>query len=302
MGAKISSISELYNPALIHSVSGLAMIGRNIVDTYLSGVNRSVRTGMGMEFSQYRPYAPGDDLRMLDWKLVARREKYYVRQSEIDSGTTVKFILDCSASMLQESDGLSKLDYAKVIIATLAYLATQQGDAPGLFALNDQEFVALQPQRRRQQYMQLINLLVSLDGTGNWPTSKSSINDILPGKEKAIIIFVSDMYEKDNELINSILKLNTSTSDLICLHVTAKEDWEPEFNGYVTLEDYETGERVKVNAESQSERYTLAWEQYRQALRHRLLENHVQYECLKMHEPLSHGLKLFLKKRNGLLR
>ncbi|MCA6078792.1 DUF58 domain-containing protein [Fulvivirga sedimenti] len=302
MSAKYASVSELYNPALIHSVSGLAMTGRNIVDTYLSGVNRSVRTGMGMEFSQYRPYSPGDDLRMLDWKLVARREKYYVRQSEIDSGTTVKFILDCSASMLQASEGLTKLDYAKVVIATLAYLATQQGDAPGLFALNDQSYVALQPERRRQQYMQLINHLVSVDGNGKWPESRSRINEIIPRKEKALIIFVSDMYENNNELINSILKSNTSTSDVICFHITSKEDWEPDYNGYVTLEDIETGERVKVNAQAQAADYTHAWEEYRNSLRHRLLENHVQYECLKMHEPLSHGLKLFLKKRNGLLR
>ena len=117
----------------------MALISRVIVDGYLNGLNHSRRVGAGMEFSQFRGYEPGDDLRLLDWKMLARSGRYYIKQSEIETNISIKFILDTSNSMLHKENDLSKMEFAKVLIASLAYLSQNQGDAIGLFALNDKK-------------------------------------------------------------------------------------------------------------------------------------------------------------------
>jgi len=107
---------QFLQPKIINSLSGLKLIARIVVDGYLSGLNKSRRVGAGLEFSQYRAYESGDDLRLLDWKMLARSGRYYIKQSEIDTHITVKFILDASKSMLHKENGLTKLEYAKVLI------------------------------------------------------------------------------------------------------------------------------------------------------------------------------------------
>ncbi len=99
---------QLLQAKIINNMSGLALISRVIVDGYLSGLNRSRRVGSGLEFSQYRGYEPGDDLRLLDWKMLARSGRYYLKQSEVETHIAVKFIVDSSKSMLHKEEGLSK--------------------------------------------------------------------------------------------------------------------------------------------------------------------------------------------------
>ncbi len=114
-------IRSLLKPEVINTVNGLELIARVIVEGFMSGSNKSQSVGAGQEFSQYRSYEPGDDLRMLDWKMYARSGRYYIRQADIETNITVKFMLDASHSMTYTEGGLNKFQYAKVMIAALAY-------------------------------------------------------------------------------------------------------------------------------------------------------------------------------------
>src|SRR5690349_16325486 len=111
----------------------------------MSGSNKSQSVGTGQEFSQYRGYEPGDDLRQLDWKMYARSERYYIKQAEIETNITVKFMIDASQSMAYAESGISKLQYAKVIAAALAYLARKQSDTFGLYSMNERGVQNMQP-------------------------------------------------------------------------------------------------------------------------------------------------------------
>src|SRR6187455_1183095 len=127
-------IRELLKPEILNTVNGLELVARIIVEGFMSGSNQSQSIGSGQEFSQYRNYEPGDDLRQLDWKMYARSERYFIKQAEIETNITVKFMLDASNSMAYEEQGITKLQYAKVLTAALAYLARRQGDTFGLYA------------------------------------------------------------------------------------------------------------------------------------------------------------------------
>ena len=138
-----NEIKELLKPEILNTVSGLELIARIVVEGFMSGSNKSQTIGSGQEFSQYRTYEPGDDLRQLDWKMYARSERYYIKQAEIETNITVKFILDASQSMAYTENGISKLMYAKIMTAALAYLARKQSDTYGLFTVNDKKITSL---------------------------------------------------------------------------------------------------------------------------------------------------------------
>src|SRR5215218_6003472 len=126
---------RLIEPKTLAAVKNLPLLAKTVVDGFMTGYNRSLKRGSGVEFSQYKSYQPGDDLRQLDWKMFARSDRYYIRESEVDTSIRVRFIVDASASMAHWDEHLSKMNYARFLVAALAYLAYTQGDAIGLYVL-----------------------------------------------------------------------------------------------------------------------------------------------------------------------
>ena len=136
----------MLSPETLHALRNLPLAAKQAAEGFLAGHHRSRRRGVGMEFSQYRPYQPGDDLRRLDWRLAARSDRYYIRESEVETSLMVHLLLDASASMNHRDDnGLTKLDYARLVLASMAYLASNQGDAVALSILRPEGVQHLPP-------------------------------------------------------------------------------------------------------------------------------------------------------------
>jgi uncharacterized protein (DUF58 family) len=292
---------ELLKPDIIKSMSGLALIARVIVDGYMSGVNHSRRVGPGMEFSQFRSYEPGDDLRLLDWKMLARSGRYYIKQSEIETNIAVKFILDSSKSMLHKENQLSKMDYVRVLIASLAYLCEKQGDAVGLFALNDRRLHSLYPKIKKQQFNRLLLELINIENEGSWPINPDDSRKLHDRTHKELIFFVTDMYEQQNELTAFIKQLKTLRNEVVVLHVMGKNELEFNYNGNLTFEDLETGARVKVNAAEAKNKYVKSLNELMKNTKDMLLANGISYHLMNLDENLGETIELFLKKRNKLV-
>ena len=292
---------QLLKPEIIKSVSGLALIARVIVDGYLNGLNHSRRVGAGMEFSQYRGYEPGDDLRSLDWKMLARSGRYYIKQSEVETNISVKFILDASNSMLHMENGLEKIDFARVLIASLAYLSQNQGDAIGLFALNDKKFHSIYPKVQKQHYNRLLLELINIKSEGKWPTDSTATEKLHDRRHKELIFFITDMYEQSDELTSLIKRLKTSRNEVVVFHLMGKNEMEFDYKGTVTFEDLETGSRVKVDAKEARKNYLESLDIKLKQNRETMLSNGITYHLFRMDEPIAVALQAFLKKRNNLV-
>lgn len=292
---------SLLKPELVKSVSGLALISRVIVDGYLSGLNHSRRVGPGMEFSQYRSYQSGDDLRLLDWKMLARSGRYYIKQSEIETNISVKFILDSSKSMLHKESDLTKMDYVRVLVASLAYLAQSQGDAVGLFALNNQHLHAVYPKVQKQHFNRLLLELTKIENEGRWPTSSKNIRSLHDRAHKELIFFITDMYEHTEELSQFIKSLKTLRNEVVVLHIMGGNEMDFAFKGNITFEDLETGSKLKVNALNVKKEYLKALDDMLVSTKDLLLANHIGYHLFRLDDPMGEALQLFLKKRNNLV-
>jgi uncharacterized protein (DUF58 family) len=292
---------QLLKPEIVKTVSGLGLISRIIVDGYMSGIHQSRRVGAGMEFSQYRSYQSGDDPRLLDWKLLARSGRYYIKQAEIDTHITVKFIVDSSASMLHEESGISKMDYARILVATLAYLSYNQGDMVGLFALNERQLIRLYPKLEKKHYNRLLQGLLDIKSEGAWPKNKNETKPIHSAGQKELLFFITDMYETSGELSDFIGKLKTPRNEVIVLQIMGKEELEFNYKNAVTFEDLETGARVKVEAKEAKRNYMKAMELLLQSTREMMLSHGINYHVFQLDTPFGDALRFFLKKRNNLL-
>lgn len=292
---------QLFKPEIINSVSGLTLIARVIVDGYLSGLNNSRRVGPGMEFSQYRGYEPGDDLRLLDWKMLGRSGRYYIKQSEVETNIAVKFILDSSKSMLHEENGLSKMDYVRVLVASLAHLSQTQGDAVGLFALNDQNLHSIYPRVQKQHYNRLLLELINIKNEGRWPADPKVTEKLHDRRNKELIFFISDMHENASELTSLITRLKTPRNEVVVLHIMGKNEMNFDYKGTVTFEDLETGERVKVDAKQAKSLYLENLDKSNKKNKDTLLASGITYHLFSLDDQVGEALQVFLKKRTNLL-
>jgi uncharacterized protein (DUF58 family) len=293
--------SQLLSPDLMHTVSGLELVAKIIVEGFMSGSNKSQSIGAGQEFSQYRNYEPGDDLRQLDWKMFARSDRYVIKQSEIETNITVKFMLDASHSMAYAEDGISKLQYSKVLIAALGYLARKQSDTIGLYAVNDKNISMMQPRFEQQQFMRFLTELVSIKSESTW--SQGSKTELLyhhHGKE--MIIFFTDLYDDRQDLQNFIRRLKTRRNEVIVFHLMGKRESDLSHSGTFTFEDLESGHRIQADSLVEQMEYSHRVKEWIKSSRNWMLEKQVFYQVVTLDESPQDVLRNFLSIRKKLIR
>ena len=296
-----AEIKDLLKPEILNTVSGLELVARIIVEGFMSGSNKSQTIGSGQEFSQYRSYEPGDDLRQLDWKMYARSERYYIKQAEIETNITVKFILDASQSMSYSEDNMSKLMYAKVITAALAYLARKQSDTFGLFTVNNKQINAVRPRFEQQQFIRFLNALVNLEPGGTWKRD-NGLEELFDHHGKEMIIFFTDLYDEDEDLLKFISRLKTPRNEVITFHIMGKNEMSLEYDGSFTFEDLESKAQIKVDTVLQQKQYIERINQWIKKSRMWMLEKHISYQLVTMDYAFEKTLRDFLKVRKTMIR
>ncbi len=294
-------IKELMKPSLLNSISGLELIARVIVEGFMSGSNKSQSVGAGQEFSQYRNYQPGDDLRQLDWKMFARTERYYIKEAEIETNITVKFMLDASRSMAYTEGDVSKLQYAKVMTAVLAYLARKQGDTFGLYAVNDQAIQSVLPRFEQQQFIRFLTELVKVTGQGSWNKSKN-IEQLYDHHGKEMIVFITDLYDDSKDLQKFISRLKTKRNEVIVFHLMGIRETAFDFDGSFTFEDLETEVKTKADSRAQQIDYQSRINTWLSESRSWMLEKQINYQLVSMDFAIDEVLRNFLTQRKRLVR
>lgn len=253
-----------------------------------------------MEFSQYRNYEPGDDLRLLDWKMLARSTRYYIKQAEQDSNVVVKFIIDASASMSFKENEISKLEYAKVLAATLGYLSNKQGDEIGVYALNNTSEIKLYPKINKQHYNRFLQALLTITSEGIWPKESSASATLHSRGKKELIFFITDMYQEHGELSKFLKELKTLRNEVLVLHLISKKEQNLGYQGVVTFEDLETGKRIKVDANASRQQYVKNWEKSIALHKKELADRAIGYHTISLDDNISEVIHHFVKQRNRL--
>lgn len=287
------------------AIKDLSLAARRTVDGFMAGINKSKVKGPGLEFSAYRSYQPGDDLRWLDWKRYARTDRYYIRESEIETSISVRLLVDASASMAHR-DGpgsggagsrgeFSKLDYARYLAASLAWLANQQGDALGLYIFREGQVSALPSRRDAQHLARILNQLESI-GPGGVVGDPVSYKQLFTGEHKReLLLFITDLYETDGEIMRMLELLASLRHEIIVFQVMGRNEIEGDYGAFTEVEDLETGKRMPVSPDDDA--YKERMQRWLAEVRMQLLDRGIVYELMRMDQPLDQALRDFLKQR-----
>jgi uncharacterized protein (DUF58 family) len=223
--------ADLFDPASLAALGRIEIVARWVVDGFMSGLHRSPRKGFSVEFAEYRPYQPGDDLRYIDWKIVARADRWVIKQYEEETNLRASIVLDVSRSMAwsgaalggtQEggtASALTKLAYAERLSAAIALLLLRQRDAVGLVRFDDQVRTAIPPRARTGHWRRLV---AALDDPGagrasSAPTALEQAARLIT--RRGLIVLISDMLMDIPGVERAIRGLRAAGHDVTVFHV-----------------------------------------------------------------------------------
>jgi len=239
--------AQLLDPDAISRGESLGLMARRIVEGYRVGEHRSPFHGFAIEFAQHREYTPGDDIRHLDWKVLGRSDRYYIKQYEQDTNYVAHIVVDGTTSMRYGSKGLTKLQFAKALAACLSYLILQQRDAVAL-ALFDTEVREYLPRTDSFGRLQhIMDRLAAFDPT--FPTSLGKALEQVSqaAGRRGIVIILSDLFDDEEGLNRGLRLLNYSGNEVILFQILDHDEIEFPFTGTCKFRDLEGSTEVQTS-------------------------------------------------------
>jgi uncharacterized protein (DUF58 family) len=287
------------SPSLVAAVDDLEVVARLIVEGMRSGQHRSPFHGFSNEFSQYRAYRPGDDLKYLDWKMLARSDRLYTRQFRETTNMSAVICLDSSGSMGYPDEGLSKFRYASMMAAALAHLIIMQGDAVGLMTMQAGRLVYVPARGGRAHLRTVLAQIDRLEPGGAWEprTVVTRAADLL--RRRGLVCVVSDFYDAPEETRVELRRVNRRGHDVALLQIVSKQEVELPFSGDLEFEDLETGSHVLLDPRSARTAYRHAMAGFLEEWRSGARRDGFDYALMTTDEAPSEALRGYLLRRGA---
>ena len=293
--------NQYLSPEIISNISSLSLKARLLVEGLIVGMHKSPYHGFSVEFSEHRSYNPGDEIRNIDWKIWGKTDKYFVKEYEEETNLLCHIILDQSNSMTYSSGGISKLEYAKILSASLSYLMLKQQDAVGL-TLFDSKIQASIPPKSKSTHIN--SLFKIMDNTLPGPDTK--IGDILhisaeSIKKRGLVIIISDFFDDLESIISGIKHYRYKGHEVILFHIMDDQELKLNFNERTQFIDLETEETITTDPWHIKKDYQIAIKNFCNTLKTNCRENKVDYTLLNTNMPIETALFDYLLKRKNIL-
>jgi uncharacterized protein (DUF58 family) len=285
------------DPVLLTAISDLELVARVTVDGTLSGLHTSPFHGYSAEFSQYRHYRPGDDLKYVDWKLYARTDRFYTKQYRETTNLGAQVIVDASRSMaFAGRTGVTKLQYARLLAAALAHLTVGQGDAAGLIVYDDAVRKYLPPRIGQSHLRGILVSLSNMEAGGRTATATALRRAIDLLSRRGLIVVISDLYDEDEGVERELRRAVRIGHEVAVFHVLTRDELEFPFDRDVELEDLESGQRILAGGATAAE-YRRSVAEFVERWRARCAANRIDYTRIMTDEPLDAALRGYLLRR-----
>jgi uncharacterized protein (DUF58 family) len=291
--------NTLLSPSAVAAIDDLELAARLVVEGTRSGAHRSPFHGFTAEFSQHRPYRPGDDLKHLDWKVLARTDRLYSRQFSETTNLSVMLVLDTSASMSFPlgADHPSKFRYSTILAAALAYLIIEQGDKAGLMTMAAGRFVYLPARGGRQHLRALIAMLSRLEAEGEWQIDRALTRGAELLKRRGAVIALSDFYDATETTARDLRRIASSGHDVALLQVLSRDEITFPYTGDLEFEDLERGTRRHLDARTAGHAYRALIASFLEDFRRQVHRDGHDYALMPTDIPPSRALRSYLLRR-----
>ncbi len=288
------------DPDVLTRIDNLELIARNVVDGFISGLHRSPMLGMSVDFAEHRAYMPGDDVRRIDWRVFARTDRLYVKEFEADTNANLHLLLDVSRSMDFGSGAVTKLDYAKFLAASLAYLSLRQRDRIGLVTF-DHDVIETIPTSVRH-FNRVLHALDVLEPGGHSEYTRPLEKIAQNLRRRSLVVLISDLYDDPQRLLGAINQLRYRGNDLIVFHLLDPLELNLDLGDANSVEDLETGAQLPIAAEHFGADYRRMIGEHRAELESRLGANQIDYIFTDISKPLDNTLFRYLSDRERQVR
>lgn len=287
------------DPAGLALLARMELVARTAVEGLLSGLHPSPYFGSSVEYADHRPYTPSDELRMLDWKLLAKTDKHYVKLYEEETNTRVTVILDASRSMAFGSDGgMTKLDYGRFLAAALCHLAIRQNDGAGLATFDRSVRSYLPPRSAGRHFRHVLADLASV--TPGADTAVGPVLRELAGRipKRGIVVLVSDLLDEPGSIASGLSLLKSMRHDLVVFHLVDPAERAFPWEKPTRFRDMEGEGRLVVNPRQVREAYLERFSAFLASIRSACLERGIGYELACTDRPYAEMLASYLGRRS----
>ena len=300
--AQLKQNAKYLDPEILSGIGSLEIVARQVVEGLRIGLHRSPVRGISSEFTAYRQYVPGDEIRQIDWKAYARFNRYYIKQFDAETNFVANLLLDGSESMTYGSGKISKLEYAKYLAASMAYLIVKQGDSVGVGMFDGELQNYIQPKS---------NLSILSDISGEMeklePQPRTNVGAVLHEfanrmSQRGFVMLFSDLFDNTEEFINGLNHLRFGGHNVVLFHVLDRYEIEFPLNGmwkFVGLEG--EGELVTQPARVR-ENYLKEFEGFVRQIKNACDRAEVDYVMVNTGDPIEHTISNYLLQRSAMAK
>ncbi len=300
--AQLKQNAKYLDPEILSGIGSLEIVARQVVEGLRIGLHRSPVRGISSEFTAYRQYVPGDEIRQIDWKAYARFNRYYIKQFDAETNFVANLLLDGSESMTYGSGKISKLEYAKYLAASMAYLIVKQGDSVGVGMFDGELQNYIQPKS---------NLSILSDISGEMeklePQPRTNVGAVLHEfanrmSQRGFVMLFSDLFDNTEEFINGLNHLRFGGHNVVLFHVLDRYEIEFPLNGmwkFIGLEG--EGELVTQPARVR-ENYLKEFEGFVRQIKNACDRAEVDYVMVNTGDPIEHTISNYLLQRSALAK
>lgn len=290
---------QLLNPEVLAGLANLELVARSVVDGLLVGLHRSPQFGFSQEFAEYRDYTEGDDPRYIDWNVLARSGRTVIKQFLGETNAHLMILLDTSGSMGFASGAVTKLAYARMLAASLAYLAHRQHDAAGLLTFDEAVGEYRAPTSRHGSLPALLATLENVTPAAGTDFAPPLAKFRQLVRRRGLVAVISDFYCDPSEIVKAVQPISLSGSDCLFFQVLDPAELKPGFRGPRLIEDLESGQAMEVSEDYVSSQYPQAFGAHLEALETAVRGVGGHYCLCPTNRPLGEVLRAYLLARQG---
>jgi len=298
---KSKDFKNYLDPFVISKIKSLELRARAIVEGFMVGLHRSPYHGFSVEFSEHRPYMQGDPIKNIDWKVYAKREKYFIKQYEEETNLTCNIFLDISKSMqFKHSAQISKLDYGINLAAALSYILINQQDAVGLTVYSDKVYNYLPPKSNR---VYLKTLLIGLNnvkpsGSTNTAACLDSVTEKI--KKRGLTIIISDFFDDPDSVMKALKHIHYKKNEVILFQLLDPVERNFGFDRDSVFVDLETNEEMTTQPHQIKRAYSEAMKDYLSKLKSESLNYGIEYNLITTDQSFDKALLAYFAKRERM--
>jgi uncharacterized protein (DUF58 family) len=290
----------VFDPQMLAKLGNLELISGTVVDGFLSGKHRSTHKGGCTDFAEFRPYARGDDLRLLDWRHYAKSDRYYVKRYDDETNLQAMLVVDASGSMDFGMSTVSKWRYAQMAAASLAHLLLRQRDSVGLAIADSSLLDFLKPQPRSSHLARMLDLLGR-----RRPGGPSALADVLPPlmgrlKRRGMVILLSDCFGDVDALKKSLEQYRFFGHDVLVCQILAPEELTFPFRREAFFQDLELHGRLQINPNTIRKAYLKEFQAFMDRLRAAMTDIGVDLMTFSTGDDLGEILAYHLHRRAAM--